>query len=145
MKAVTNSSVSLDCWETGGTLSTYACRMTDDCLFCKIIRGEIPANEVASTETAFAFRDIDPKAPTHVLVVPREHVADADHLEPRHGSLLIDVFSLAREVAAKEGLSPSHGGNGFRLVLNVGDDAGNTVPHLHLHVLGGRSLTWPAG
>lgn len=107
--------------------------------------GEIPSAEVASSDASYAFRDVSPKAPTHVLVVPRQHVTDADQLEPGHGELLADLFQVAREAAIKEGLSPSAGGNGYRLVMNVGDDAGNTVPHLHLHVLGGRSLTWPPG
>lgn len=112
-----------------------------DCLFCKICAGEIPSTGVASTERSYAFRDLNPQAPTHVLVVPREHVAHAGELGPQHGELLADLFTLAREVAAAGGLSE----RGCRLVFNVGDDAGNTVPHLHLHVLGGRQMGWPPG
>jgi histidine triad (HIT) family protein len=119
--------------------------MSDDCLFCKIVAGEIPSAEVLSTESAYAFRDIDPKAPTHVLVVPRQHVTDASHLDGSHGELLVGVFEAARLVAEQEGLTATSGGNGYRLVMNVGDDAGNTVPHLHVHVVGGRKLTWPPG
>lgn len=119
--------------------------MSDDCLFCKIIAGEIPASEVASSEHAFAFRDIDAKAPTHVLVVPKKHISDADQLAAADAESLSAVFELAREVAAKEGISPEQGGGGYRLVFNVGSDAGNTVSHLHLHVIGGRSLEWPPG
>src|SRR4051812_23005457 len=104
--------------------------MADDCLFCKILEGTIPAKEVLSTETTFAFEDIDPKAPTHVLVVPRQHVRDASVLRPEHGSVLADMLASAQAVAELRGLD-----GGYRLVFNVGDDAGNSVPHLHLHVL----------
>ncbi|MFZ0171492.1 MAG: histidine triad nucleotide-binding protein [Acidimicrobiales bacterium] len=112
-----------------------------DCLFCSIIAGETPSTEVLSTEVAYAFRDINPKAPTHVLVVPREHITDAAALDPSHAAVLSGVFSAAQEVAALEGL----GERGYRLVFNVGEDSGNSVPHLHLHVLGGRRLSWPPG
>ncbi len=111
-----------------------------DCLFCKILAGEIPSVEVASSESAYAFRDIAPRAPSHVLVVPRRHLEDAAELGPADGPLLAGLFSLANEVARKEGLV-----SGYRLVFNVGDDAGNSVPHLHLHVLGGRVMAWPPG
>ena len=113
----------------------------DDCLFCKIVRGEIPSDEVASTEHTYAFRDLRPVAPTHVLVVPREHIADADHVRPEHGAVVAEMLTTAQAVARQEGVAES----GYRLVLNVGDDASNTVPHLHLHVLGGRQLSWPPG
>lgn len=111
-----------------------------DCIFCKIAAGEIPSTEVASSSKSYAFRDLDPKAPTHVLVVPREHVAHAGELTGDHGNLLADLFQTAQAVVEADGLE-----NGYRLVMNVGDDAGNTVPHLHLHVLGGRQMTWPPG
>jgi histidine triad (HIT) family protein len=112
-----------------------------DCVFCGIVAGTIPAEVVARSEGTVAFRDLDPQAPTHVLVVPAEHVESAATLGAEHAGMLGELFATARSVAAAEGvLEP-----GYRLVLNVGDDAGNTVPHLHLHVLGGRSLGWPPG
>ena len=113
--------------------------MADSCLFCKIASGEIPSAKVAETDTAIAFRDIDPKAPTHVLIVPRIHVASLS--ETSDAGLLGVLLSLARDVARSEGLSDS----GYRVVINNGSDGGQTVDHLHLHVLGGRHMTWPPG
>ena len=116
--------------------------MTDtDCLFCKIVAGEVPSDEVASTATTYAFRDINPGAPTHVLVVPREHVESAASVRAEHGALLADLIGSAQQIARQEGIAES----GYRLVFNVGDDALNSVPHLHLHVLGGKRLGWPPG
>ncbi|HZQ84890.1 MAG TPA: histidine triad nucleotide-binding protein [Acidimicrobiales bacterium] len=112
-----------------------------DCLFCKILAGDIPSDEVASTETTYAFRDINPGAPTHVLVIPREHIDNAHELRPEHAAVLADVFATAQAVARSEGVADS----GYRLVFNVGEDASNSVPHLHLHVIGGRKLGWPPG
>jgi histidine triad (HIT) family protein len=112
-----------------------------DCLFCKIIAGEIPANVAAETERSFAFFDISPGAPLHVLVVPRAHVADAAALDASHGELLADLVALANRVAEDGGVAEG----GYRLVFNVGEAAGNSVGHLHLHVLGGRILAWPPG
>lgn len=112
-----------------------------ECLFCRILAGEIPSNEVLSTDDTYAFRDIEPTAPTHVLVIPREHVVNAHELIADHGDLLAAVFATAQEVARAEGIDES----GYRLVFNVGDDAQNSVPHLHLHVIGGRRLGWPPG
>jgi histidine triad (HIT) family protein len=112
-----------------------------DCLFCKIVAGEIPSDVVHESPSSFAFRDLNPQAPTHVLVVPREHVAHAGELTAAHGDLLGDLFETAAHIARAEGVAEG----GYRLVLNVGDDAGNTVPHLHLHLLGGRKLGWPPG
>jgi histidine triad (HIT) family protein len=112
-----------------------------DCLFCKIVAGEIPSDAVYVSERSFAFRDLNPQAPTHVLVVPKEHVAHAGDLTAAHGELLGDLFEAAATVAAMEGIADA----GYRLAFNVGDDAGNTVAHLHLHVLGGRKLGWPPG
>jgi histidine triad (HIT) family protein len=110
------------------------------CLFCKIVAGEVPSDEVTSDRLTYAFRDINPGAPSHVLVVPRDHLTDAAELRAHHGELLGAMFETAQQVAELEGLS-----NGYRLVFNVGEDSGNTVPHLHLHVLGGRSMSWPPG
>lgn len=112
-----------------------------DCLFCKIVAGEIPSEKVLETDRVLAFRDIQPQAPTHVLVIPKEHVTNAADLTTDHAALLADVFTAANDVAAQEGVAES----GYRLVFNVGDDALNSVPHLHLHVVGGRRLGWPPG
>jgi histidine triad (HIT) family protein len=112
-----------------------------DCLFCRIVAGEVPADVVVRTPATVAFRDIDPQAPTHVLVVPVDHVDDAAALGPHHGALLVELVTTAASVAEAEGIAAG----GYRLVFNVGDDAGNTVAHLHLHLLGGRSLIWPPG
>jgi histidine triad (HIT) family protein len=112
-----------------------------DCLFCRIVAGEIPADIVHSSELAVAFRDLNPQAPVHVLVVPRRHIDDAGELEPGDADALSGVFAAARHVAEEQGLAE----RGYRLVFNVGEDASNSVPHLHLHVLGGRRLAWPPG
>ena len=114
--------------------------MTDpDCLFCKIVAGDVPSEEVASSDTTYAFRDINPAAPVHVLVVPKEHVASVESVGSGQAELLGDLFDAIRAVAAKEGVTES----GYRVVTNVGADAGQLVHHLHFHVLGGRSLRWP--
>jgi histidine triad (HIT) family protein len=112
-----------------------------DCLFCRIVRREIPSATVLETDGAYAFRDIEPAAPVHVLVVPRRHVTNAAYLDGDDGSLLADLFVAANQVAKQEGIADS----GYRLVLNVGEDALNSVPHLHVHVLGGRPMGWPPG
>jgi histidine triad (HIT) family protein len=112
-----------------------------DCIFCKIVAGEIPSTEVASSEFSHAFRDLNPVAPVHVLVVPKAHVRDATELGDDHGATLADMLQLARSIATSEGIIDG----GYRLVFNVGDDAGNSVPHLHMHVLGGRVMAWPPG
>lgn len=115
--------------------------MNDDCLFCKIVAGDIPANKVLETDTVLAFRDVNPAAPTHALVVPKEHVRDASTLDAGHATLLSDLVAAANEVARADGVAES----GYRLVLNVGPDAGQSVFHLHLHVVGGRHMAWPPG
>jgi histidine triad (HIT) family protein len=118
-----------------------------DCLFCRVVAGEIPSTRVVETETTLAFRDINPQAPVHVLVIPKRHVAHVQELTADHGELLADVFATIREVAAIDGLS-DHEGTGepaYRVVANVGAAAGMSVPHLHFHVLGGRRLAWPPG
>jgi histidine triad (HIT) family protein len=107
-----------------------------DCLFCKIVAGVVPANVVHETPTTFAFRDIQPQAATHVLVVPREHHEDALALAIEAPQLLADVVSAAGEVARKEGIAES----GYRMVFNTGEDAGRIVFHAHVHVLGGEPL-----
>ena len=106
-----------------------------DCLFCKIVAGEVPAQVVAETDRTVAFRDITPQAPTHVLVVPRDHHRDAAACADADPALLGDVMAAAVAVARAEGLD-----GGYRLLTNTGDDGGQTVHHLHVHVLGGRPL-----
>lgn len=114
-----------------------------DCLFCRVVRGELPSVRVAESEHAYAFRDISPQAPVHVLVVPREHVTSAHELTPEQAHLVSACVQLAQEVAAIEGIDAPD--RGYRLVFNVGPDANMSVPHLHLHVLGGRPMGWPPG
>lgn len=116
--------------------------MTDpatSCLFCRIVDGEVPASVVAQTEHSLAFRDVDPKAPTHVLVIPRRHVAALGELA-EYAEELADAVALAARVAGDEGL-----GQGYRLVANTGALAGQSVFHAHLHLLGGRPMEWPPG
>jgi histidine triad (HIT) family protein len=113
----------------------------NDCLFCRIAAGEIPAKSVRSDDETFAFRDIDPKAPTHVLVVPRRHIASVNDLTETDHELIGRLFTAAREIAAAEGIAES----GYRLVMNTGPQAGQSVAHIHLHLLGGRRFTWPPG
>ena len=112
-----------------------------DCLFCKIVAGEIASEPVAQSDTAYAFYDIAPQAPVHVLVISKEHITSADEIASSHGGVVDDLVMLAQEVVALEGVRES----GYRLVFNVGRDAQMTVPHLHLHVLGGRRMEWPPG
>jgi len=114
-----------------------------DCLFCKIVAREVPADIVHETDRTVAFKDINPTAPVHVLVVPREHVEDAAAITPEHADDLAALVVAAREVAEAEGVGGPD--RGYRLVFNVGPDASNSVPHLHLHVIGGRAMTWPPG
>jgi histidine triad (HIT) family protein len=114
-----------------------------DCLFCKIVAGEVPADVVHSTETTVAFRDINPAAPVHVLVVPRRHIDNAQAIEHGDADVLAALVVAARQVAESEGIATEE--RGYRLVFNVGPDALNSVPHLHLHVLGGRPMGWPPG
>lgn len=111
-----------------------------DCLFCGVINGEIPADIVARNDQALAFRDIDPKSPTHVLVVPLEHHENVTELAQRNRSLAGAVLALAAEVATAEGLS-----DGYRVVFNTGADGGQSVYHVHAHVMGGRKMLWPPG
>lgn len=118
-----------------------------DCLFCKIVAGEVPATIVRETETTVAFRDINPQAPTHVLVIPREHHQDAASLAAADPQLTADLLREAGEVAAGEGIAAVQGppGTGYRVVFNTGAGVGQTVFHVHAHVLGGRGLNWPPG
>ena len=111
----------------------------EGCLFCGVVAGSVPSTSVLDTETCYAFRDINPAAPVHVLVVPKEHLESVEAVGSSQAVLLGDLFDAIRAVAAKEGITES----GYRVVTNVGDDAGQVVKHLHFHVIGGRSLRWP--
>ena len=113
--------------------------MSDECLFCRIATGEMSAEIVHEDDDLVTFRDINPQAPTHILVIPRKHVASVDDLEPADAELVGKLFLAAKEVAADEGLE------GYRLVVNNGAEAGQSVFHIHLHVLGGRAMRWPPG
>jgi len=110
-----------------------------DCLFCKIIAGEIPSTKVCENDRFYAFRDINPQAPSHVLAIPREHVASLN--EATDARLMGDLLLFARDVAKQEGLAE----DGYRVVINTNAGAGQTVFHIHAHVLGGRPLRWPPG
>ena len=110
------------------------------CIFCDIVERRIDAQLVYEDHLVVAFRDVAPKAPTHILVVPREHVADLDHASPAQELLLGHLLIVARDVAASQDL-----GQGYRVVVNRGEHGGQTVDHLHVHVLGGRPLGWPPG
>jgi len=110
-----------------------------DCLFCRIVGGEVPADIVHADDTTVAFRDISPQAPTHVLVVPRNHYANAAEMATHEPATAADLLSTAAQVASDDGLGS------YRLVFNTGADAHQTVFHAHLHLLGGRSMTWPPG
>ena len=113
----------------------------EDCLFCKIVAGEIPSTVVTYSDRSLAFRDLNPTAPTHVLVIPKDHIENAGEIGAEHADDVADLFLTARQVAMQEGIADG----GYRLVFNVGRDSGNTVPHLHLHVIGGRGMSWPPG
>ncbi len=112
-----------------------------ECLFCKIIKGEIPAKVIFEDETVVAFEDINPKAPTHVLLITRKHIAGLDQAQAGDEALLGHLQRCAAQIAAQQGIEKS----GYRTVLNVGPNAGQSVFHIHLHLLGGRPMAWPPG
>jgi histidine triad (HIT) family protein len=112
-----------------------------ECLFCAIVAGEIPATTVLETDRVLAFRDINPQAPTHVLVIPKTHYPDVVTLAAADAALLGEVIGAVQQVAAADAVAET----GYRVVFNTGAEAGQTVPHVHAHLLGGRSLTWPPG
>ena len=115
--------------------------MADDCLFCGIVRDDVPADVVRQSDRTLSFRDINPQAPTHVLVVPRDHYRDVGELANADAALLQEVLTEAAAVARDEGIAES----GYRVVFNTGSGAGQTVWHVHAHVLGGRGMKWPPG
>ena len=112
-----------------------------ECLFCAIVAGEIPATTVLETDRVLAFRDINPQAPTHVLVIPKTHYPDVAALAAADAGLLGEVIGAVQQVAVADAVAET----GYRVVFNTGAEAGQTVPHVHAHLLGGRSLTWPPG
>ena len=112
-----------------------------DCIFCKIVGGQIPASIVYRTDQVTAFRDVNPQLPTHVLIVPNQHIRDTEALQPENDAVVGAVLRAAREVARIDGLSE----RGYRLVVNTGPDAQNSVGHLHVHLVGGRGMGWPPG
>jgi histidine triad (HIT) family protein len=114
--------------------------MPSDCLFCRIIAGELPSQRLHEDELVIAIRDINPQAPSHVLVLSREHIASAAELRETDGELLGAIFGALADIADREGLT-----RGYRIVTNVGEWAGQSVDHLHFHLIGGRRLSWPPG
>jgi histidine triad (HIT) family protein len=112
-----------------------------NCLFCKVLAGDIPADIIYESETAIGIRDINPQAPTHVLIIPRKHIATINEIVDEDQSIVGSLYSAAREIAASEGLTDE----GYRAVMNCNEAAGQTVFHIHLHLLGGRPLGWPPG
>ena len=115
--------------------------MNQDCLFCKIAKGEIPANIIYQDDLVVAFDDIDPKAPVHKLIIPRKHIATINDLEPKNNNLIGHMTQIAKKLAKEFEVDQS----GYRILMNCNKDAGQVVFHLHMHLLGGRSLTWPPG
>ena len=114
--------------------------MNDNCIFCKLIAGEMPVDKIYEDDEIVAFNDINPQAPTHFLVVPKEHIARPGDIDKNHEAITGKLIHKASELALKQGLT-----NGFRLIINHGEDGGQTVFHLHVHVLGGRRMLWPPG
>ena len=112
-----------------------------DCLFCKIVAGEIPSGKVYEDEYVYAFNDISPEAPVHVLIVPKEHVASANEITEENAFIVSKIFLAAKKIAEDLGIAEG----GYRIVNNCGENGGQTVKHLHFHLLGGRSLNWPPG
>ena len=113
---------------------------SSDCLFCKIVAGTIPVTRSYEDEQVIAFRDINPQAPVHVLVIPKQHIASLAQTSADDAALLGHLLAAAREIAQQQGLAA-----GYRLVINTGADGGQTVEHLHIHLLGGRHMEWPPG
>ncbi len=111
-----------------------------DCLFCKIAAGEIPSTKVYEDDRIFAFRDINPQAPTHILVIPKEHIPSVDAITPENSAIVSHTFEIIPKLAAEDGLD-----KGYRVVSNIGEQGQQSVPHLHFHILGGRDMTWPPG
>ena len=111
-----------------------------ECLFCKIANGEIPSTKVYEDDTVLAFKDVAPQAPIHVLLIPKQHITSCDDITPDNSQVVAHIFEVAARLAKEFGLT-----NGYRIVNNCGEDGGQTVKHLHFHLLGGRTFEWPAG
>lgn len=111
-----------------------------DCIFCKIVNGEIPSNKAYEDDKVLAFYDLEPQAPVHILIVPKEHIASAAEITAENSAVISHIFEVAAIIAKEKGLD-----NGFRIVNNCGDSAGQTVKHIHFHLMGGRDFGWPAG
>ncbi len=111
-----------------------------DCIFCKIANGEIPSRKAYEDDTVLAFYDLDPQAPTHVLIIPKQHIQSVAQITAENSAVVAHIFEVAAKLSAELGLK-----DGFRIVSNCGESAGQSVPHLHFHLLGGRDFTWPPG
>jgi histidine triad (HIT) family protein len=111
-----------------------------DCVFCKIAKGEIPSKKAYEDEKVLAFYDLQPQAPVHILIIPKEHISSVTEITPENSSIVAHIYEVAAKLAAEKHLN-----SGFRIVCNAGKDGGQTVPHLHFHLLGGRSMKWPPG
>ncbi len=112
-----------------------------DCLFCKIIAGEIPSKKVYEDDLVYSFYDIDPKAPFHILIIPKQHIKSAAEIDDTNKEIVGHIFAVAAKIAKENNIAEK----GYRLVTNIGEDGGQTVGHMHFHMLGGRSLQWPPG
>ena len=113
----------------------------ENCLFCKIIKGEIPSTKVYEDESVLAFLDIEPQAPKHIIIIPKEHISSANEITEENSAVIAKVFEAAAKIAKEQGFSE----DGYRIVNNCGKDGGQTVGHIHFHLLAGRNLTWPPG
>lgn len=112
-----------------------------DCLFCKIVSGEIPSTKVYEDDICFAFRDIAPQGPVHVLVIPKEHIQSVNQVDDSNKDIVAHIFTVIPQIAKAEGIADE----GYRVVSNIGERAEQTVPHLHFHIIGGRDMAWPPG
>lgn len=111
-----------------------------DCIFCKIVNGEIPSNKAYEDDKVLAFYDLEPQAPVHILIIPKEHITSAAEINENNSAVVAHIFEVAAKLAGEKGLD-----NGFRIVSNAGESAGQSVKHLHFHLMGGRDFGWPAG
>ncbi len=111
-----------------------------DCVFCKIVKGEIPSRKAYEDDKVLAFYDLQPQAPVHILIIPKEHIGSVAEITPQNSSIVAYIYEIAAKLAKE-----NHLDSGYRIVCNVGKDGGQTVPHLHFHLLGGRSMKWPPG
>ena len=111
-----------------------------DCLFCNIVKGQIPSEKVYEDNDVYAFKDVNPEAPVHILIIPKRHIKSVDELEETDKELVGHIFVVAKKLAKENKLE-----NGYRLVSNIGEEGGQSVKHLHFHLLGGRSFNWPPG